>query len=298
MTNRRLRGRTGGKRRPAAAVTSREWMRDFELAGLKAYDRRILFIRESDPVALRRLKGFTLALAAAFNDLKNVNWVAHQLEYGRPSLTTSSEINAYRGQWYGMRDGFGRYAIGFMVELGLCIESASDMGVLSLPLFGAALTRMDDVAPAAAEAWRAVVEAFTHRESAANATPSPSRNTSRRHKGAFKNELVQLLIRMRNRTFHYGHDEEFKALLKGYQRYFGVSDRRGGANSSAFVSLGDRQETTRFYFVDGAFVGFVENELEGRPVKDEHLRTFARAVGLALRYVLEGLLDAIASELA
>ena len=169
-----------------------------------------------------------LALALAFNDIKDVSWVHEQLkkcesdDAGRPEKR--------RGQWIGMNLAFARFNAGFMTEVGNCIEKADELGLLRTPAFKSAQERARQEAPASVAAWDDLVDAFQ---------TNPIHG--RRH------PLAKYLKRVRNWSFHYGQDKNFKTLAAGYRGFFDAPARPDGANLRAFVSLGDTQETTRFF---------------------------------------------------
>ena len=73
---------------------------DFDLAPLKRYRRDVLQVRQTEDEQTAQAKRFTLALALAFNDIKDLAWSQEQLDKGKPEDSTA--IDGYRGQWVGM----------------------------------------------------------------------------------------------------------------------------------------------------------------------------------------------------
>jgi hypothetical protein len=247
---------------------------DFDLAPLRAYRRDVLLQRDGDDERTVLLKGFTLALALAFNDIKDIGWAAYQLRKGTWPEGVP-RVSAYVGQWVGMDIAFGRFSAGFMTELGHCIERAHTLGLLETPAMRSADEFATRKAPAAAAAWKQLVLAYTARD-----------------ERGLVNPVAKLLKQVRdNSGFHYGHRKDFKPLAAGYRDYFGAPPRPDGLNASAFASLGETQEETRFYFADATAGVYTQSRIREAGVDRDALFRFSRDLGKAVRYIVEALLE-------
>ena len=213
-----------------------------------------------------------LALALAFNDIKDVSWVHEQLKKCEPDDAGRPEKR--RGQWVGMDLAFARFNAGFMSEVGNCIEKADELGLLTTPAFKSAQERARREAPTSVAAWDEMVEAF-------QTTPGHGR----------RHPVAKYLKRVRNWSFHYGQDKNFKTLAAGYRAFFDAPARPDGANLRAFVSLGDTQEATRFFLADAAISNLLNTEFDELGLDVGQLRDFSKKLGLALRYLIAALLD-------
>jgi hypothetical protein len=189
---------------------------DFDLAPLQYFDPATLLGGKDSADA------FAIVLAIAYNDLKDEMWFLQQLETGKPD---TDRLTATLGQWQGMRVHINRNVLGIVHELIVAIESAQTAGILEDKIFaGAVRVTSDD----AQQAWADLVAVATRDD-------RPS-------------ELREYLGRVRNRVaFHYDRTR----LWEGYRSHF-VARPKDASNESAFVSLGDQMESTRFYYADAA----------------------------------------------
>src|SRR5437016_7670193 len=105
---------------------------DFDLAELEGFDSRVLLNGENSADA------FVVALAVAFNDLKDENWFRQRLEECKPK---EPKIEPESGQWWGMAIHFTRHVAGILHELMEAIRAARSAGVLDEPTFVKALER-------------------------------------------------------------------------------------------------------------------------------------------------------------
>ena len=239
----------------------------------------MLLVRDGDDKRTVLLKGFTIALAVAFNDLKDMAWAIYQLRKGEPQPPYL--VSPYHGQWRGMYSAMGRYSAGFMTELGKCIAAAHKMGLLETAAFKAAVMRAATTAPGAAAAWGQLVIAFTVRDEKGLVDP-----------------VAHFLKQVRDNSFHYGHEDEFKMLARGYRGRFGAEVMPDRSNGKAYASLGVTQEATRFYFADAAMGAFMESKTKEHALSPSDFATFGKNVGVALRYIVEGLLEHLEAEAA
>jgi hypothetical protein len=249
---------------------------DFNLVAPREYRRDLLLERNGDDERTVQLKGFTIALALAFNDIKDVMWVNLQLHKCEPE--EPPRIDTYRGQWVGMNGAFNRYAAGFMTEMGNCLKAAKEMGLLETPAFRAAEQRAAERAPFAVPAWRQLVIAFT--------TGDKQPDT----------RVARFLEHIRHNSFHYGHEHKFKELRRGYRDCFTGQVESHGGNQSALASLGRNIWATRFYFADAAIAAFTKAKLSDYGIKGPDLEKFSKNLGTALRYILEALLEHFEAE--
>jgi hypothetical protein len=178
-----------------------------------------------------------------------------------------------------MYNAMGRYSAGFMTELGKCIAAGHRMGLLETAAFKGAVVRAATMAPSTVVAWRQLVIAFTARDEKGLVDP-----------------VAHFLKQVRDNSFHYGHDDQFKMLARGYRDRFGVDLMPDGSNRWAYASLGRTQEATRFYFADAAMGAFMESKSKQHGLSASDFAVFGKNVGVALRYIVEGLLDHFEAE--
>jgi hypothetical protein len=243
---------------------------DFALAPLKKYPRELLL---ADPGAdeddvRERMKRLTLTLALAFNDSKDLSWMFCQLSYGQPKNKT---VSPYVGQWYGMRGFVLRTLVGFIGELVRALEKNRDL--LASPEFKKAAAR---IAPEFRWAWDELLEMLGGDDQA-------------------RAPMTKLMVNLRNRlSFHYAsdkpRDDNMRRLAGAYEEKFrNPADETG---KSAYVSLGDKMERTRFYFADAAVLVVIEQETKAAGVASVNdIFEFFRQVNYALRFVVEGLVE-------
>jgi hypothetical protein len=191
---------------------------NFDLAPLESFPPEV-FSRQHDEV-----DAFILALALAFNDLKGIMWMFQQLTDAPPE--SRDKPNPYLGQWVGMRLQCSRFAISILNEVLRAISFAANDGVLGSPRFLAVLERLT---PSARDAWEELAKLAQTAKS--------------------DDPVCALVVRVRNDLgYHYYQP---KNLLRGYQAHFFGAEKTP-LNQSAFASLGDTMEGTRFYFADAS----------------------------------------------
>jgi hypothetical protein len=244
---------------------------DFALVELRSYRRDLLLPRESDSKEEILLKRFTIVLGLAMNELKDIEWTHHQLTKKGPP-----KEKKHLGQYRGMLGTFSRFTAGVIVELGKSIAAAKQKGVLDSKTFKDALAK---VRSDSRRTWDATVFSFTQRED--SGTP--------RNPGPFKDRVHTLLKFIRNTTFHFDQDNEFKQLAKGYELQFTGPVSEFGRDR-LYVSLGATQEQTRFYFADAAIIRLTQQKTEDLNVSGDEIRSFVRNLLNAVRYLLEALL--------
>jgi hypothetical protein len=67
-------------------------------------------------------------------------------------------------------------------------------------------------------------------------------------------------------------------------------------NASAFASLGETQEETRFYFADATAGIYTQSRIREAGVDRDALSKFAKDLGKAIRFIVEGLLEHFEAE--
>jgi hypothetical protein len=209
---------------PARKGTAKAVQRcvDFHLAPLTAFPPQALTKARADT--------FIIALALCFNDLKGLLWYHDRLDAGRDP----SEVGAtpYNGQRSAMMLQAQRLLSGILFELlGLIKKAGIDDRLLDDPEFVAALASIPSYAR---RDWKELVGVARTWDT--------------------KDPYWKYLLRVRNDgAFHYSANP--RILAEGYHRHFFESPPNE-RNISAFMSLGDSMEETRFYFADAAAEGF------------------------------------------
>jgi len=207
---------------------------------------------------------FVVALAAIFDDLKDLAWFEQPMLPRRPD---PSDMSAAAGEWRGRHNTLHRFMAGVLHEL---IELvATRQKILDETEFRACVAAM----PAnARDEWQAIVDI---------ALKVGSENTAMR----------QTLAYVRNNaSFHYTALGE---IGKGWNKIF-VDDPKTDTNRAAVYCLGDSMETTRFHFADAAFQAVMlrgseklraAEAADGKRV-DRRLLETANKVNVALRFLV------------
>jgi hypothetical protein len=163
------------------------------------------------------LEEFFLALALVFNDLKT----AVLLQATLPRDPTGEKIGPHVGQRGGIASHLDRLAAAIVHELLKLI--AGSQKVLEDRRF---IDLVGKVPSECAQMWRTLVD------HASGATPASS---------------VLCMIR-NNAAFHYNQP---KALAQGFRAWF-FDDDKIPQNETAYISIGQDMDATRFYFADAA----------------------------------------------
>ncbi len=189
----------------------------FELAPLGAFPPNSL-----DPQ--NQMDAVIVALALAYNDLKDAHWLVKFLDDHQPEDT--HKANSELGQWSGMREHAGRMITAISLEILAAIETADDAGVFADATFVRATKLLK---PSSRRRWREVL-ALSH------------------SKGG-DDPVKRFLVRVRNNiAYHY---YEPRHLMRGYQKHF-FDSAQSALTARAFLSLGRTMGTTRFFFADAA----------------------------------------------
>jgi hypothetical protein len=259
---RRALRRAANKKRTRAAITPR--------AGEQPARQTLGARREVEPARLIRgtadiVGEFMIALAAVFNDLKDVAAFETLL---LPTLPGPTDYSVDAGEWRGRHLMINRFIAGIIHELMELI--VQKQRVLNEIEFQRVLGRIQ--APAKAD-WEALVQVANRQ-------------------GTDGDAMRRTLAYVRNNvSFHYTALSE---IGRAWQRVF-VEGPRTEANRTAVYSLGDNMERTRFHFADAAFEGamFRAGEQFLGPASTDAERVDARIietagrVNTALRFMLE-----------
>lgn len=229
---------------------------DFDLAPLTSYPPEVF--RSNEPP----VDEFVLSLALAYNDLKSIEWVIQQMKRAR----RKAAIDAVTGQLLGMGIWGSRMTLGLIHELLKAIDVATKAGVLDNRAFTETVA---SIAPRARSAWSLLV---------AVATSADSREMTAK--------LRRYLVQVRNNAaFHYYQPTE---LHRGYKEHFFVRPR-DEFNRSAFASIGENMERTRFYFADAAISRYYDSDANNELFKAS--TALRSPVNLALRSVVHAYLE-------
>ena len=188
----------------------------------------------SDP----KLDAFILMLAQIYNDSKAIHWFAVQLQraaYNR----TDSPVDAYLGQIRGYETWTRKQLVALLHELLQLVKDKESRRVIDSDRF---VTFMNRLPLSTQQRWWAVFNVAT-----------------RAKKGTFPGELANYFERVRgNLAFHYYQP---KSLLNGYKHHFrqGQDAPDDPVRQRAYASLGDRLETTRFFFADAAAQAYMQD---------------------------------------
>jgi hypothetical protein len=170
---------------------------------------------------------FILALAVAFNDLKGLLLWRQLLQPLRPSDPT--KVSAKSGEWHGAEIQIHRLLVAQLHELLKLIKEFESVAG------GETMHRLLKKAPPSTRHhWDDLVKIATEK-----GTP---RDTA----------FAEVLVQTRNSvSYHYYQP---KMLIAGFRHYF-FELTQGAHNESAFASIGENMEQTRFYFADAAVQG-------------------------------------------
>lgn len=242
--------------KPQKKPNGRPVLEPFVLAPLRKYRPRAV-IGDSNQ---DRFNDFVLALALAFNDLKDLYLFRKSLSVTEPD---PAEISPHAGQWNGMTIHLDRLMIAHLHETLMLIrefesEARSDR-----------TTRLFESAPPDVRRdWEILVNTATDKGSPADTS--------------FAKVLKQL---RHNAAFHYYQP---KPLVSGFRRHF-FETPPAANNNSAFASIGRNLEETRFYFADAAVQGALA-VIVGKIGSDKFRRRLNRAlvaVNNAVEHIVE-----------
>lgn len=228
---------------------------NYELAPLQALKTNILLNADE------REAGFIIALATVYNDIKDFFWMFQALLEGQP--TNPDEISPTNGQFNGQMNFLIRNLIGVFLEFLVLIEENAD--VLERESLKFAESR---ITGNAISYWQELKRLALRQELEASET------------------AVYNSIKVIRNSVSY-HYFGIKNYLGGFKNY---CDARG-ADSRIYASIGDRMETTRFYFADAATQYRLRQILHDRQVSDSQVMEFIKKMNAALRFFLESYLS-------
>lgn len=213
---------------PSSVMTRSYQAEVAKLAPLSTFDMRAFV---ADDKTDQACCDFVLALALAFNDIKDVLLGDHLLlgEVSEDQKTPTRPLGAFSGLHF----HFFRILLGILHELLYLIKT--DSAVLEKPLFRGVVHQLPKTARAA---WKKLVES-----SLADSSRDPD---------------IAFLVKARNAVaYHYGP----KAIGQGFRRAFAAD------TEEAFISRGSSIASTRLYFADRAAQSYLqqvfgEDELE------------------------------------
>lgn len=204
-----------------------------KLADLATFDARAFV---ADDKADQDCCDFVLALAVAFNDIKDLLLADHLLlgEVPNNQQTPSRELGAFAGLHF----HFFRMFLGVLHELLYLIKT--EAAVLDKPLIRDVLKRLPKTARMP---WDKLVAS-----SVADASDDPD---------------IGFLVKARNTVaYHYGR----RAIGQGYRRAFHAG------TDQPFISRGTTIASTRFYFADRAAQSYLQQVFGDNEVEQYFLK--------------------------
>jgi hypothetical protein len=158
-----------------------------------------------------------------------------------------------------------------MWEVGKLLVHYQD--IIAAPIVKAALKRARRMNREAVVAWRSTVAfANAHRE----------HRDARKYYAEVRNQLA----------YHYEWGGD--TITDGYRSHF-TKRSAEPAGARAYASLGDKMETTRFFFSDAAAQGATIAKREQLRIPGGTMLGYAKLMNVALRFVVVGLLQEIAA---
>lgn len=282
-------------RREALERSSKGLAPDYQLAPLRKFSKEALIPMPSDSDDAKALKRLTLTFALVFNDLKDLSWARGVLEYWSPR--DKNAVDAYAGQWNGMRGFFVRHLCGVLAELGEVIEAKRS--VLESPALTAAKANLAKARPSALKAWEGMLTEFG-RPAAASLNEGASgfgKPQGRKSRPKLASKVARCVAYLRHKTaYHYGHEgSEDRLLAEGFAKHCNANldDRY----RYAFASLGANMEGSRFYFADAAIGRVAQDGFEGEDVSLDEMYEFVTNINYALRFMVESLLLHLTAQL-
>lgn len=211
---------------------------------------------QSDETVPQGVCDFVLALALAFNDLKDIFYAHIVLQDYKQNGTPPPRTRAF-GLYGGMNMHLLRLIMGTLHELLKLIQKKE-----SIIQHAAFRETVRLLPPKCRDAWNDVVNVASNRET----------NTA----------IGKVLVRVRNHVaFHYDPER----IQSGYKRHFLSSEKE---DARAYISRGDSMQGTRFYFADAAAYGLLRNEAGTRPEDmTNDLMDTVGSVSLSLRYIVD-----------
>ncbi|MBI2885222.1 MAG: hypothetical protein HYY15_03510 [Candidatus Omnitrophica bacterium] len=224
---------------------------------LETFDPTAFIADESIP---QEVCNFVLALALAYNDIKDVTEVHLRLKEQRPLGVFQKRVD------FGMHGGrtvhLIRYQIGLVHEL--CELIRNNERIISHPLLQAIISQMPKKSRIA---WQSLVDTAT---------------------GKLRvGPLAQAVIRIRQKVvFHYDTEE----IFNGYKRHF----LNGAvAKELAYISRGSTMAESRFYFADAAAESYLSARADQRQATElaQSIIGAMKDANFAIRHLVNGFIQ-------
>ncbi|MDE2236779.1 MAG: hypothetical protein KGK30_02705 [Elusimicrobia bacterium] len=222
---------------------------------LESFDPKALFATDEKE---REVCAFVLALALAFNDIKDCRLALGTLNPYLPKVG-SLKISPAAGQGLGLQNHILRHFYAVLSELVLLINK--NPKPQAEPAFQSAISSLHRKDR---EIWREL----TNLASTAQRT----------------NKLLKALAKIRNEvaSHYYG----LEGLMRGYDHFFETLAPR---EHQAYLSRGQTAAASRFYFADAAAQGHVSLELQELPLKE--LTELSQHITIALYQIVTRFLE-------
>ncbi len=189
---------------------------------LETFDPAAFIADENIP---QEVCNFVLALALAYNDIKDVTEAYHRLKEHDPPGQFRKQVDF--GMQAGRKVHLFRYQVGLVNEL--CELIRKNGKIIGHPLLQFLIRQMP---PKSRAAWQSLVDTATGKLQTG--------------------PLAQAVIRIRQKViFHYDSEE----IFNGYKRHFFDGTR---IKDQAYISRGNTMVESRFYFADAAAEGYLE----------------------------------------
>lgn len=195
---------------------------------------------------------FVLSLCLAFNDLKDILWLQHQLNKGTPvSPQERRKSTGYNGQLGGMKIYTTRLLCAITFKILSAIKENRQVWENDPDM----TKSLRGVPRSVRRDWERIVEASEARPNA--------------------DAFMRFIVTVRNNiAYHYYKP---KQLMRGYKHFFDSASTDEN-RQKAYVSTGRNMEATRFYFADAAAQGLMELQVAPAQFTDaelaDHVRRF------------------------
>ena len=189
---------------------------------LETFDPAAFVADENVP---QEVCNFVLALALAYNDIKDVTEAHHRLKEHDPPGPFRKQVDF--GMQAGRKVHLIRYQVGLVNEL--CGLIRKNEKIIGQPLLQFLIRQMP---PKSRAAWQSLVDTATGKLQTG--------------------PLAQAVARIRQKMiFHYDSEE----IFNGYKRHFFDGTT---AKDQAYISRGNTMAESRFYFADAAAEGYLD----------------------------------------
>lgn len=237
-----------------------EGLPNFNLNPLKKFNLNVLL---DETRSSKKANAFIIALAAVYNDMKDLFWMYQILVDNKPPDVTVR--NETTGQFAGMGNFVLRHLIGLFWEFLTLIKENKD--VFNEESITCAEGRLG---PESKAFWKSLKDlAITEK------AVLPEK----------QQEIVECLVVIRNSvSFHFYHTKNF---INGFNQYVTAA----GSEAAVYASYGDQMEKTRFYFADAATQYQMMKYMKDKGAEDSEIIGFIGMMNQALRFLIEAFLD-------